>query len=269
MRALSTTSKLLYEATTPFSLGRLDILIDHTDVLSGIRIFFKYHGENGLAPYLRFVRELRFFVKDPILSHSSELQKLRDSSRTLGSSGQACGVFPKSFGHAARLILNGLVSGKLAAFVWEFPWLPGEVLGYNGYIPKFQPQLDAITLSTPPIGSTELKMCTPSYEQNVDGLVRLKCLRSLCWNGIHSRRQIKILNKCLQQNSNKLHTLRLCFSKQAHVDLSHITLGGKTSFPNLHTISLENISTSLVDSPNLQSLKVPGCADVSYLFHHQ
>jgi hypothetical protein len=118
MRALSTTSKLLYEATAPFSLRRLDILIDRTDVLSDIRMFFKYHDKNGLAPYLRFVRELRFLVKDPILSHSSELQKLRDSSRTLGSPGQVCGVFPKSFGQAARLILDGLDSGNLAAFVY-------------------------------------------------------------------------------------------------------------------------------------------------------
>ncbi|KAE8396964.1 hypothetical protein BDV37DRAFT_267048 [Aspergillus pseudonomiae] len=262
IRALSAVSRGLYDITAPVLFECLHIPIAPENALLLIKNFFQCHSRLGRARSLSLVRDLRFIVDVPE----------RIGHRIASTPIRTDGCFPKSFGLAARLILEQLAPRKLTAFMWEFPWLPGEILGYSGYLPELQPQLTSITLSTISPNQREFKSLGLPCEQNVDGLLRLRYLKSLSWDGIHSERQIRILRRCLRQNS-ELEALHLSFSKEVRVDILQIIPAMDTKlFQSLCVLSLKNVFFSwsisippLLALPCLDTLALLDCVGTSSL----
>lgn len=98
-------------------------------------------------------------------------------------------------------------------------------------------------------------------EGNVDGLVRLKHLKSLSWTGIHSLRQLRVLSACVKQNAAHLETLELGFAEHAQVDSAWIScLHDRSAFPNLRKLSIDGLLFLLTDheSATASAISLPG-----------
>jgi hypothetical protein len=95
-------------------------------------------------------------------------------------------------------------------------------------------------------------------EGNVDGLVRLKHLKSLSWTGIHSQRQLRVLSACVKQNAAHLETLELGFAEHAQVDSAWMScLHDRSAFPNLQNLSIDGLSFLRTDDLTTSAITFP------------
>jgi hypothetical protein len=95
-------------------------------------------------------------------------------------------------------------------------------------------------------------------EGNVDGLMRLKHLKSLSLTGIHSQRQLRVLSACVKQNAAHLQTLELGFSEHAQVDFAWIScLYDRSALPNLQKLSLDGLSFPRTDDLTTSTITFP------------
>lgn len=95
-------------------------------------------------------------------------------------------------------------------------------------------------------------------EGNVDGLVRLKHLRSLSWTGIYSQKHLRVLSTCVKQNAANLETLELGFAEHAQVDFAWIScLHDPSALPNLQKLALDGLSFLRTDNLTTSTLTSP------------
>ena len=116
-------------------------------------------------------------------------------------------------------------------------------------------------MSASGVGFGEKRRHGTPLEGNVDGLMKLKHLRSLVWTGIHSQRQISVLNACVKQNAAHLETLELGFAEPAQVDSAWIScLHDRSAFPNLRKLSIDGLLFLLTDheSATASAISLPG-----------
>ncbi|PYH75624.1 hypothetical protein BO82DRAFT_407885 [Aspergillus uvarum CBS 121591] len=159
----------------------LCIVMPHGKPLAGIACFLLRHDRYEAHVLLSSLRGLAFMAESPA-------QERLCCHRIPGSS-QLSGhdmLFPKSFIQGVTLLLNRLSAGHLMNFTWSYSWLPKGILDLEGYIPQSQPQLSSLALYTRGANDRVDGGCIISKDINVDGLVKLRHLRTLlAWHLDH------------------------------------------------------------------------------------
>ena len=274
----------LHDLLIPTLYQALYIPIPPTDNLAGIRRLFQ-QSEGATEAYLMSVRELTFTcspLRHHVLNHVRKIKGEWSLSR----------VLPKSFGQCVLLVLNSLRKGHLTSLgyepltlklpklimfcSWHNPCVPKGILDWNGYIPEHQPDIRSIVLNTSHKTIVGTNILVHTWEQRVEGLMKLRNLSALHWYGLRSRGQVMILNRCLANNSVHLKELRLSFCQQLPVTLVFaLCLKRRSRFAVLQQLSLESVlfddSSAMVlelfRSAYPFLLEVTNCEGTDYLSH--
>jgi hypothetical protein len=231
------------------------------------------------------VRELTF-TSSPLRHH------VPNRVRKIKGEWSLSRVLPKSFGHCVLLVLNSLRKGHLTSLryeplilklrrlimscSWNNPCVPEGILDWNGYIPEHQPDIRSIALNTSHKTIIGTNILVHTWEQRVEGLMKLRNLNALHWHNLRSRGQLMILNKCLANNSMHLKDLRLSFCQRLPVTLVFaLCIKRRSHFTDLQQLSLQSVLfddgsamvLELFRSAYPFVLEVTNCEGTDYLSH--
>ena len=171
-------------------------------------------------------------------------------------------------------LLNNLEKDTLRRFEWHLAkGLPESVFGAYGYLPRWQPQLQHLSLITD-------RDCWPTHDTLLPrGLQALTQLRSFSWRGNGHERALEGVQACIAASAATLENLTLeLVDDERYQSLDHAlprdTEGHLIKLAGLRHLSISQASfeepaevARALNIADLRSLCVWGCVGVDALLH--